>query len=141
MKNILLVLVGIVGINLFSLDHGLISGFEVGYNLIDGAIITTSNERIDLDTSKSLYLELKTGYKFENLRIIGTYTNTMIPVRIDNFIPVQDRFKIDISYTFYNFSIGAFRFCGHPVITHNDTRSALLDSGQRAFYIKYYKEF
>lgn len=137
MKRTYLIIMLIIGFNLFSLDHGLISGFEAGYNLQEAIIF--NNELID--NRDSLYLQLKIGYRIDNFRIVGTYTNTLFKVDFDRYIPIQDDYRIDINYTFGDIKIGFFHFCNHPVVSQNDERENFVNRGQRAFYVSYYKEF
>jgi hypothetical protein len=128
-------------VTLFSLDHGMITGFEVGYNFEQVRIMKNDTNFIQEDYSESLYVTLVTGYRVEGLRIMGTYTNTMHPIRLDSFSPVQDRFRIDLNYTIWGFTVGLFHWCDHRVKTQVDERLVESNLGQRAFYIKYYKEF
>lgn len=138
MKKYLVIVMLLCGFNLFSLDHGLISGFEVGYNLND---IIQVDDIIVMNNNGSLYIQLKTGYQIDNFKIIGTYTNTLFQLDIDNYIPVQDRFRIDINYTWGFLTLGGFTFCDHPSVTQADTRSTFVNRGQRAIYIRFYREF
>lgn len=141
MKKIILGMFILLSVNLFGLDHGLISGFEVGYNVLSGTMLSTEDSRLYSINDNSLYVEIKTGYRIENFRIVGTYTNTLIQTEIDKYRPIQDNFRIDLSYTFKNFTIGAFHWCDHPVVTTDDQRNKYSNSGQRSVYVGYYREF
>lgn len=141
MRNIIVLFVSFISVSLFSIDHGLITGFEIGYNFDKLTTIEDSNYENNYDLSDSLSVKLQIGYRIEGFRIIGTYTNTMHPLSIDSFSPVRDRFRIDASYTFFNFKIGAYHWCDHHVVTQTDNRELFLNYGQRAVYISYYKEF
>ena len=141
MKKIYLIITLIIGFNLFSLDHGLISGFEVGYNIFKATQLTLDTNTRQDDQSDSGSIALKMGYRIEGLRIIGTYNNTVKPILIDNYMPIQDNFRIDINYTFKDFKIGFYHYCDHPVITLLDKRKVVSNQAQRAIYISYYKEF
>jgi hypothetical protein len=151
MKKILIVVMMGLGISVFGIDHGLISGFEVGWNIDKMNIMEHKNIEIDNlslgsitfeeDSKDSIYIQLKTGYRLENLRIIGTYTSVFNQIKWDNYRPLQDRFRVDINYTFMNFKIGAFTWCDHSAISQNDQRDIFSNSGQRSIYISYKKEF
>lgn len=139
MKRIIFIM--LASVKLYSLDHGLITGFEVGYNILSVRIAENDKGYIQSDLSNSLYVSLKTGYRIEGLRVVGTYINTMHPIEIDSYNPVQDLFDIDISYTIDNFTIGFNHMCDHPVNTIADQRSEEFNIGQRSIYIRYYQEF
>jgi hypothetical protein len=140
MKKIFVVVFLVLGSSLFGIDHGLISGFEVGWNM-DKIITLEKDDYSFSDASHdSLYLQIKTGYRVENFRIMGTYTNTMNILSVDSYNPIQDRFRIDINYTFKSFTIGAFHWCDHSVVTQADQRTISSDLGQRSIYIRFYKE-
>lgn len=137
MKKIMIVFSLMLSFNLYSLDHGLITGFEAGYNIMEGLRV---NDELVTNNSDSLFIKLQTGYRLENLRVVGTYTSTLLQIDWDSYNPVQDRFRIDINYTWRYLTIGFFHWCDHPVVSHIDNRSTLANSGQRAVYIKFYRE-
>ena len=138
MKKIYLVVMLVLTISLFSLDHGLIAGSEFGYNFKDTLIVND----ITIDQDESFYIQLTSGYRIGQLRIIGTYTNTLVQDKIDNYIPLQDDYRIDINYLFFDvLTIGLFHSCNHPVSSQSDAREDYSNSYQRAIYIRYYKEF
>ena len=141
MKKILVIGMLVVGFNVFGLDHGLISGFEVGYNFYNMTLITNNNRVYVNDASESISLKLITGYRIENLRVTGTYANTMLNLAIDNNLPIQDRYKIDVNYTIGNFKIGFSHYCDHPIIANNKTRNLYKDEIVRNVYVSYYREF
>jgi len=130
-----------VGVSVFGLDHGWISGFEVGYNFIKGVQIDKGDFYLNDVSSESLYVKIKTGYRIGDFRMVGTYINTLEYLSIDTFVPIQDRYRIELNYTLGNFLIGAFHWCDHPVSWQNDERIYTSNSANRAIYISYYREY
>ena len=141
MKYKLVIVMIVCSFDLFSLDHGLISGFEVGYNLYSGSMLNTDNLKLIVNNNESLYIQMKTGYRVENLRLIGTYNNTLKQIELDRYMPIQDNYKVEINYTLNNITVGFFHWCDHPVVTPTLIKCTLSNSWQRAFYIRYYREF
>jgi len=141
MKRVLLIAIIVVGMPLFAIDHGLISGFAVGWNILGVNQIIENDNIFEDDYSRSLSIKMTVGYMIENFRILGEYENTLILRRIDKYSPIQDNYKLEINYTFNNLKIGFYHWCNHPVITISDKRKYLSNSGQRSFYISYYREF
>jgi hypothetical protein len=141
MKRIILVGLMCLGMSVFGIDHGLISGFEVGWNIQQSRLTEDSGTSLYENYDNSLYLRLKSGYRVNNLRIIGTYENTLQVLKIDKYNPIQDTYRIDINYTIGFISIGFFHSCNHPVETQEDDRNIYSNSGHRALYLSFYREF
>jgi len=118
-----------------------IMGIEIGYNIANGLRVEDTQEVLGYNYDNSLAIQLKTGLKIGALRIIGTYENTLLLIKIDNYNPIQDRFDIDITYDIGDFKIGLRHWCTHPVKDQNDKRTILFNAGKRSIYIAYYKEF
>lgn len=125
----------------WALDHGLISGFEVGYNFQGVNQIAYNKIMLEDDYSNTLSIKITTGYRIENFKIIGEYQNTFKYIDLDSYTPIQDRFKIEMNYSWGFLTIGFFHWCNHPVVTKTDNRAYYSNSGQRSLYISYYKEF
>lgn len=125
------------------LDHGLITGFEVGYNLANQSIVSNraGSQLSFKDLNNSLSLELKMGYRIGSFRIIGTYENTFSFLKIDSFKPLYDKYTIELSYTIDDFKFGFIHWCSHPVLTKSTSLKYFDDSGKRSVYVNYYKEF
>lgn len=138
MKKIVLFNMLVVSSSLFSFDYGIITGFQLLYNVYD---MTYYERQTIEDFNDSFNIILTTGYRIGNLKIIGNYENTLNKLAIDRFQPVQDRYIIDVSYTFNNLSIGFYHWCDHPVVATLDKRTSFVNSTKRSFYLKYYKEF
>lgn len=126
-----------ISFNLYSLDYGLISGFEVGYIFVEAHNIGGMETYRENDLSIKMIM----GYRIENFRIIGTYTNTFEQIRIDFYNPLQDLFSINISYTIGNIEIGFDHRCTHPVSALEETRELFYNGGKRFLYIRWYREF
>ncbi len=129
--------------NIYSLDHGLITGFDVGYSFIDKIAVNRNRGNfLAQNHNDTLFIDMTMGYYVDNFKLIGTYTNTLKFLEIDNFSPVQDRYKIDLSYTFLNyFTVGFTHWCDHPVVTSQDTRNVTTELRKRSLYVSFYKEF
>lgn len=118
-----------------------IMGFDLGYNLYDKGTIGNPTKEIAYDYNESLSIQLLTGIKIGELRILGIYTNKLEAVKWDIYSPVQDKFEIDISYRFGDFNISFNHYCMHPVSDKYDIKDYDWNAGQRSINIGYYKEF
>lgn len=137
----------LISSNIFSLDHGLITGFETRYNFYNILVNNTmgNNGKVSKDTiigfNESLTIKLLTGYRIGNLRLIGEYTNIVYPLELDSFNPVLDTYRVSISYRFIeSIEIGFNHQCTHPVMTNGNIKETWFDSAERYLYLKYYKE-
>jgi hypothetical protein len=142
MKKLLLFITLLNTVNLFSLDHGIITGFQVQYNIFNRLDLITDYYRYSYHNDNSISIQLKTGYRIEQFRIVGTYTNLLNVLSIDSYRPLQDDFSIDISYSITpELKISFNHTCKHPVTPQQDNRTILMDFGSRSIGISYYKEF
>lgn len=146
--RITFILIFLIAGNLYSFDHGLITGFETRYNLNNILIHNTMNDsgkvskNVVKGFNESLTIMLLTGYRIGNLRLIGEYTNIVYPLEIDSFNPVQDTYRVNVSYRFIDsLELGFNHQCSHPVMTNGNLKDSWFDSAQRYVYLRFYKEF
>lgn len=143
MKKYFLVLALLSGFTLSAFDHGLITGFKVGYSSNNGVTIFNEDKSSvnNISYDDTYDIELKMGYRLGNFRFIGTYLNTLGMEKIDSYYPLQDRYTVEASFTFGNFKVGGIHSCCHSIKYGTSTREKYLDMSIRQFYIAYYKEF
>ena len=135
MKKILIVLLVVSSVSVFGIDHGLISGFEVGFNVKNVGEI--NDIRVSLKDEFSL--KTITGIHLGILRIIGSYEKTFKSYGAPYNIPVYDIYGLTISVAVSDVVIGC-------VFEKTYSEDSLLDEKYYSdktphLFIKYYKEF
>ena len=138
-KLFLLTLLLIKLFPLFSLDHGPIMGFSLGYNIYNQLALDSESDRYTYYNDNSLSIQLKMGYRVERLRIIGSYTNLFNALAIDSYMPLQDDFSIEVSYDITpQLKITFNHTCKHTIMNATET---VMNYGKRSISISYYEEF
>lgn len=134
MKKLLMIVMLICSANMFSLDHGLITGFEAGFNS------KNIDEIGDIRVSLKDEFSLKTigGIRLYGFRIIGSYEKTFKSYGLSYNIPILDIYGLNISLTISNVTLG----CNLESLHIEDSLLENYYSGRNPqLYIKYYKEF
>ena len=89
----------------------------------------------------SIFIEMTSGIRFNNLTILGIYENKLTQDKIDNYIPIQDKYTIDISYKLGNFIFNLQHWCSHSLNNEMTGNAIINNSARRQFSVEYRKEF
>jgi hypothetical protein len=121
-----------------------IMGFKTGYNIYKQTTLQyqgVENWGIIHDNNGSFFIKMTAGLRWNNLTILGMYENTLLKDKIDNYIPVQDKFSIDVSYRLGDFTFNFQHWCSHSLSNTVTNSKIFNDSARRSISIEYMREF
>jgi hypothetical protein len=100
-------------VNIYSLDYGLITGFNVGYNIIDRSYIGDPDKGLYINNDYKLSASCEIGYRIDDFRIIHAMT-------FDSLLFDKILSKSTIEYNFNNFTLKGIYFCKEENINDID---------------------
>lgn len=149
MKNtalILMLILATLGMNIEGQENDnkihLITGSKIGYNMYDqlGMTHIKTNQGYVAQYNNTMFIELTTGIKWNNLTLIGQYENTFKFMKVDGFAPLRDKFTISLDYQLGDFVFNFTHWCSHTVAMGGlQLPTMVFDGAKRSFSIEYKK--